>query len=183
MLDRIKNKVIAKKEFAVLKFRLSRKNPNTVYTPLADEKSFRILHVLPAQSFDDPIRCSLWESKKVGLFPEQRLGYYALSYVWGQPDTAEFIIVNGKEFGIHQNLRDALQELRWQHRIGKDSSRPFLLWVDAICINQSDDLENSSQIPRMGTIFEQAAEVVIWLGKKTAFSKPAFRIMSDLRNA
>jgi hypothetical protein len=36
--------------------------------------------------------------------------------------------------------------------------------VDAICINQSDVEEKSSQIPLMKYIYELATQVVIWLG-------------------
>ncbi|KAI5357970.1 putative heterokaryon incompatibility [Septoria linicola] len=40
-----------------------------------------------------------------------------------------------------------------------------LLWVDAVCINQSDDTEKSKQVQRMRAIYSQAASVIIWLGK------------------
>ncbi|KAL8307518.1 hypothetical protein RB597_000953 [Gaeumannomyces tritici] len=41
-------------------------------------------------------------------------------------------------------------------------SRP--VWIDAVCINQHDLDERSSQVSLMGTIFATASSVVIWLG-------------------
>ncbi|RFN45631.1 hypothetical protein FIE12Z_10133 [Fusarium flagelliforme] len=38
------------------------------------------------------------------------------------------------------------------------------LWVDAICINQADDAEKSSQVVMMGRIYSQSGIVICWLG-------------------
>lgn len=38
------------------------------------------------------------------------------------------------------------------------------LWIDAICLNQEDDIEKSEQIPLMGQIYSQARKVIFWLG-------------------
>ncbi|KAI1396117.1 heterokaryon incompatibility protein-domain-containing protein [Hypoxylon fuscum] len=46
----------------------------------------------------------------------------------------------------------------------RPSMSPMYLWVDAICLNQQDSAEKSSQIPLMGAIYEQASKVHIWLG-------------------
>lgn len=37
-------------------------------------------------------------------------------------------------------------------------------WLDAICINQEDDLERGHQVNFMGDIYSQAASVIAWLG-------------------
>jgi len=39
-----------------------------------------------------------------------------------------------------------------------------VVWIDAICINQDDLDERSSQLQIMGDIYSQAQDVVIWLG-------------------
>ncbi|KAF2023231.1 HET-domain-containing protein, partial [Setomelanomma holmii] len=38
------------------------------------------------------------------------------------------------------------------------------IWVDRICINQSDDDERSHQVGLMGLIYRRARTVFIWLG-------------------
>ncbi|KAF5697442.1 het-6OR heterokaryon incompatibility (het-6OR allele), partial [Fusarium mundagurra] len=65
------------------------------------------------------------------------------------------------------NLYSALIHLR-------DKSRPIVLWIDAICINQRDNNEKGVQIQRMGDIYRQAARTIAWLGKGTILSHLAF---------
>jgi hypothetical protein len=66
--------------------------------------------------------------------------------------------VNEGLIWITYNLWTALRRLRLN-----DRSR--LLWVDAVCINQSDDDEKSSQVRMMGDIYRGAARVLRWLGR------------------
>ena len=41
----------------------------------------------------------------------------------------------------------------------------MLLWIDSICINQSDLAEKSSQVNLMRRIYRKAKRVIVWLGK------------------
>jgi hypothetical protein len=41
------------------------------------------------------------------------------------------------------------------------------LWIDAICINQSDNEEKSQQVRLMGEIYSKAEVVRVWLGPST----------------
>jgi len=58
------------------------------------------------------------------------------------------------------NLATALVDLR-------SSTEPRVLWIDALCINQEDMQERSSQVARMANIYRQAKQVVVWLGPKS----------------
>lgn len=40
------------------------------------------------------------------------------------------------------------------------------LWIDAICINQSDIREQNSQVEMMGRIYHSADNVVVWVGEE-----------------
>ena len=62
---------------------------------------------------------------------------------------------NGSVFKVSRNLFNALQNLR--------GSEPFLIWADAICINQADVSEKNIQVPLMGSIYSQA-RTIVWLG-------------------
>lgn len=42
--------------------------------------------------------------------------------------------------------------------------RPCLLWVDVICVNQSDLDERNAQVQLMREIYSNATRVIIWLG-------------------
>jgi hypothetical protein len=39
-----------------------------------------------------------------------------------------------------------------------------VLWIDAICVNQEDLEERSSQVRRMAWIYSKAKRVIVWLG-------------------
>lgn len=43
-------------------------------------------------------------------------------------------------------------------------SESFIIWIDAICINQVDDEEKGWQVALMGDIYRQTSEVIAWLG-------------------
>lgn len=87
------------------------------------------------------------------------LDYDALSYTWGDcSQKPSFTITcNDQEFQVHQNLNSALPFLA-----RRDSQLP--LWIDAICIDQSNDAEKLRQIRMMKSIFEEATRVWVWLG-------------------
>lgn len=62
------------------------------------------------------------------------------------------------------------------------SSFPF--WIDALCINQGDPQEKSSQVLRMGAIYRRAAHVLIWLShfsRQTTGLRSAMDLIRDVR--
>ncbi|KAK8070600.1 ATPase family AAA domain-containing protein 1, partial [Apiospora hydei] len=76
----------------------------------------------------------------------------------GDPASNEEIMLNEEPFRITKNLANALRWVKhhWlQYFQGRDSSE-FLLWADAICINQEDNEEKSFQVPLMGKIYSAA---------------------------
>ncbi|KAF1363441.1 hypothetical protein EJ07DRAFT_162712 [Lizonia empirigonia] len=83
---------------------------------------------------------------------------HSLSYVWGDPRVTTPIDLHGHPFPVTSNLFSALKHLRL-----RDTER--VLWVDALCINQDDNRERSSQVPYMRHIYSQATAVLIFLGE------------------
>ncbi|CZR67231.1 uncharacterized protein PAC_17130 [Phialocephala subalpina] len=90
--------------------------------------------------------------------------YFALSYIWGDPTITENVTVNGHTLAVTKNLASALRY------IGENLDRLFpgvsfiWLWVDAICINQSDVGEKNFQVQLMRNLYNQAQLVISWLG-------------------
>ncbi|KAF2809226.1 heterokaryon incompatibility, partial [Mytilinidion resinicola] len=80
----------------------------------------------------------------------------ALSYVWGPPTSSHHILLNDHSVPITKNLHTVLLRLR--------SDELRILWIDQLCIDQSNLEERSSQVRLMGKIYESAKEVVMWLG-------------------
>ena len=60
---------------------------------------------------------------------------------------------------ITRNLAAAL-------RCFQSSGNSRILWIDSICINQSDIQEKNQQVRLMGEIYKKARRVLIWLGEK-----------------
>lgn len=90
----------------------------------------------------------------------------ALSYVWGDQTTRMPIKCNGKNVTIGQSLHDAMMEyrLRLRRGRGRNGSQIRGLWADAICINQSNEMEKTEQVRMMRDIYKAAKHTIIWLG-------------------
>src|SRR5690349_15461535 len=67
------------------------------------------------------------------------------------------VICDWKTILVTRNLVEALRMFRRQQI-------PRALWADAICINQKDLEERSSQVQLMTRIYSEASAVLIWLG-------------------
>jgi len=98
--------------------------------------------------------------------------YIALSYMWGDQTLPETILVNERTFAIGANLHQALRQLQ--------TEKPICLWVDAICINQNDDLEKGEQVANMTEIYKAAASVFAWLGPSANDSDAAMDAIERL---
>lgn len=93
--------------------------------------------------------------------------YWALSYTWGapfdslppewdDPTATRLAKVNGKDFHVRWNLDAALRRL-------SEYSIPAL-WIDVICIDQSNIPEKNSQVQNMRHIYKHARTTFAWLG-------------------
>ncbi|ENH70932.1 Heterokaryon incompatibility protein 6, OR allele [Fusarium oxysporum f. sp. cubense race 1] len=128
-----------------------------LYHPLtSDKKHFdiRVCILLP-KSHGTLVTCKL---KTLNLL-EDKVDYEALSYAWGSSEDKATITVNETTLQVTRNLTDALTYLRHDSKLRS-------LWIDAICINQSDVDERNSQVRAMGRIYSSASCVISWLGLK-----------------
>ncbi|KAF5578246.1 heterokaryon incompatibility protein [Fusarium pseudocircinatum] len=129
-----------------------------------ERPGFRLIRL--ARGFKSQLQCHLFQAY---LDEEDLIPYEALSYVWGSQDTPNEVEVNGKTLAITASLHDALWHLR---QIDEDR----ILWVDALCIDQSNIKERGHQVNHMGEIYRKADNVVFWLGYlngDAAWLKPA----------
>ena len=97
-----------------------------------------------------------------GVLREVRLSvnpaYECISYTWGHEPASKEIDLNGTLVRVRPNLWNFLQQLRQQ-----DSTRT--VWVDALCISQTDLEEKAQQVQMIGQIFKQAVRVLAWIGE------------------
>ena len=124
------------------------------HVPLeSDTDQIRLLALLPGKVGEEEIRC-----KEVRVNLKDNVAYEALSYTWGNPHTTHCITFESKPFPVTENLYFALEQLR-------PTEVPRYLWIDALCIDQLNDVEKSAQVQLMGDIYKRASRVLIWLGK------------------
>jgi hypothetical protein len=136
------------------------------YRPLSKKRdSIRLLRLLPAANHEAEIQAELLEYA-LDEFQGSRHSYEALSYVWGDLSNPRSIVLEGIQFEVTSNLHAALLQLR-------DHSFPRIIWIDAICINQSDDAERGLQIQSMAKIYGYAKSVNVWLGEAADSSDEA----------
>lgn len=103
---------------------------------------------------NDAITCSI----HVADLDDTACSYEALSYEWGDAkNTSLSIILGGVDFPVRENLWYALRHLRLE-----DETR--ILWIDAMCINQTNKKERNHQVQQMGRIYSRAHNVVAWVG-------------------
>lgn len=101
--------------------------------------------------------------------PTAETTYQALSYTWGTATPTAPIICNGQKLEVTRNLYEALLYLR--HRGTR------ILWIDAICIDQSNLAERSEQVQLMKQIYDSAISLVVWLGGGTTASTEGCRLL------
>jgi hypothetical protein len=104
--------------------------------------------------------------------------FAAFSYVWGDEQNAGSISLNGIRLPVTKYLEIALRTLATNEEFRGD----YKIWIDAICINQSDDVERASQVRKMREIYCGAWVVISWLGKNNgpADVKDAFHLLRTL---
>lgn len=90
---------------------------------------------------------------------KNRQTYVALSYYWGDDRRSRYHLeCNGVAYPIPIAAYRALHRLR-------DRYSPTYIWIDTVCINQFDDLDKSKQVAKMRSIYQNAREVVVYLGE------------------
>jgi len=167
--------------------------PNNVFshTALPDSRSWiRLLKLHPSgtkeaaadapeasssDDFEQALHCSLLA---VPIDPESapKQPYKALSYCWGPNDTTHRVFIGGAAMAITSSLDSALRHFR--HR-----EEPIIIWIDQICINQSDTDEKSEQVQMMALVYSQAEQVLVWLGPADQGSDEAMELYDIVGSA
>jgi hypothetical protein len=127
-----------------------------MYECLASSTTIRLLDVQPGTA-TDPLTCGLkhcdLRHRDLNTAPE----YEAISYVWGNATSSCSVICDSTVIPVTQSLQQALLRIRLSDRIRT-------VWIDGLCINQTDDVEKSNQVQLMQRIFRDAKRVLVWLG-------------------
>jgi hypothetical protein len=128
-----------------------------MHGPLSTDNSIRVLELQPGR-LGEPLEGRLLE---VCLSNEPV--FDALSYCWGEPIFDSRLICDSQTMYITEGLATALDNLR-------HVAEPTIIWIDQVCIAQSNVAERSSQVQLMDQIFSKARHVYIWVGPSTESS-------------
>jgi hypothetical protein len=86
--------------------------------------------------------------------------------------------VNGIVLSVTANLEVALRALA----ANNEFQGYYKIWIDAICINQIDEVERASQVSKMREIYNGSWTVISWLGKmdRRGDMGKAFRFLRNM---
>jgi hypothetical protein len=144
--------------------------PSYRYESLDGPGQIRLVTILP-QERGPAIRLTI---EHVDM--ESQPKYECLSYAWGTDDPDRVVTIGDSSFMVTTTLHVALEHLR-------HVSQERKIWIDAICINQTDIAERSSQVAIMRDIYRTATRVVVWLGPATESSEQAMAFLNMLAGA
>lgn len=144
------------------------------YQSLPSGRYIRCANIHPGASEDDIVITLSTLPFEEGKTPE----YEALSYVWGSEvlKVPVYVDIGGCErrvVMVTKNLEVALRHLRYE-----DKQR--VMWTDAICINQEDNVEKGPQVALMGDLYRLASRVVVFLGVDGDDSAHAMRLLRSV---
>ena len=136
--------------------------------PLDEGKNeIRLLKLYPGIEHES-IHCSLHNANIDAIATAD-----ALSYAWAEPPATHQVWINDFEFHVRTNLYHALQNLRLP-------SETRILWIDALCIDQSNVVERNHQVQQMAQVFGSARSVIVWLGLSTESISQAFAFLKEM---
>jgi hypothetical protein len=139
-----------------------------MYEELASPTTCRLLELEPGAA-DEPLVCNL---RHYDIFDYPV--YEAISYVWGDPTLSCLVTCNSETVRVTNSLYSALKRVRLQDQIRA-------IWIDGLCINQTDDAEKSQQVRAMRHIYRYASRVLVWLGPDLdGDARDAFEICRSL---
>jgi hypothetical protein len=148
-----------------------RTKPKFQYRSLNPERNeIRLLRIKPVPHLTKVVECEIFHTPLETAPP-----YQALSYSWGDRASLEPLLVDSQIISVTPNLQQALQRLR-----PREGEQELVIWVDAVCINQSDIPERNVQTGKMRMIYQNAEMVSVWLGLEHHGSQVAIQLARDL---
>ncbi|KAK3989028.1 heterokaryon incompatibility protein-domain-containing protein [Cladorrhinum sp. PSN332] len=155
------------------------------FTILPSSSSIRILTIHPSQSLNAPLEGSLGIAN-LNTHPT----YDALSYTWTTDPDPDHTSSSSSSIPssvclfsspssppsnltISHNCALALRRLR-------HPTQPRKLWIDAVCINQSDLSERAQQVSLMARIFCTARKVAVYTGESDSETDALYDWLNDI---
>jgi hypothetical protein len=121
------------------------------------EKEIRLIRLVtgyPTES-SGPVQCVL-EPYSLNTCPS--VPFVAVSYCWGTSAERRVIEIGGMMLNVPASAEEVLRVA-----LQAEGSSSYI-WIDAICIDQSNMSERNDQVALMGALYSRADRVLVWLG-------------------
>ena len=148
--------------------------PTTIYTvcPLNPENAeIRLLKVELAHSHDGALRCAFY---RVSL-DKHPPPYTAVSYCWGQNRHDHVIYLEQTAVKVTKIVDNVLR--------GVLNDGAAFVWIDQVCIDQSNTFERSNQVGLMSGIYSRAHRVLVYLGEAGEHTAMAVDFVEQYHNS
>ncbi|KAK8085997.1 HET-domain-containing protein [Apiospora phragmitis] len=132
------------------------------------EQVIRLLYITPRKG--SAAELHTYQLKHVSL--DESPQFETISYCWGDPTPCRTVLIDGKELRLPRSSAAILEQ------ISASSDQARVIWIDAVCVNQTDITERAHQVPLMARIYAQASRNIIYLGQGDAVCSKA---LEDIR--
>ena len=158
------------------------------YNDLGSRDEIGILVLKPAAVFDDDLHASTVHRRyPIGAGDASGVNYWnATSYAWGIDPPSKNLYIDSTSpedpncgctvMRITPNVDAMLRHYR-------HGELEHCLWIDAICLNQSNMPEKNQQIPQMAWIYRLALRVLIWLGEDDETAQTGIKLVQEFAKA
>lgn len=148
------------------------------YEPLdRDSGQIRLLEII-SYNADEPLSARLSVHDL-----EHKDTFNAISYTWGNGEATKDIFINGKTKKVTENCYYALEQAcrHFPPEYSTDGT-PIYLWIDSICIDQSNGREKNHQVMLMDRIYAQASKVLACVGAHQDNSEELAEVLKSARS-
>ncbi|PPJ61083.1 hypothetical protein CBER1_07402 [Cercospora berteroae] len=132
----------------------SQQDPRRKKVLRPEVKEIRLLCLLPGKGVQ-PLCCRIKHTALEVKRGQEK--YETVSYCWGQNPGRTYISIDGVPVQVTESSSRVLQRLR-------HPTHERTVWIDAICIDQSNNEEKGSQVSFMSDIYRKGSTNVVWLG-------------------
>lgn len=159
-----------------LALRLATTGQRYSYAPLTGDRQIRLLYLHPGHDAQ-PLIADLVHAP----LDERVAQFESISYVWGGGHKTHVLLITDpsgvtRKLLIGSSLHAALQRIRLP-------STARVLWADAVCINQADNLEKAAQVDMMGDVYAMAARTLAYLGPAADGSDAVLGLLQQIARA
>ncbi|KAK1450367.1 hypothetical protein CMEL01_07703 [Colletotrichum melonis] len=109
--------------------------------------------------------------------------YYALSHSWTSQHSYRDVLINSQVVTLGADLAACVHRLSQLAGSNSELDPPVRhIWIDSICIDQSNLDERAAQVSLMGQLYRSAIRKLIWLGPDSSDCYGAWELLDSIHH-